>query len=171
LILLAGEIIFILVLLVILLLLIVEDARIRKTKIPVAAVREYWNGLERRQAVRIDTQLNVKYMLVKKKERSLEGLTKDISSSGMRLIANEKFEKGANLIIEFDIPNRRHKLKCEGKVVWSHGDYDDRDEDGRRIFQTGISFSEVSKYDRSKLNEYVNSLIKGKIEPNGCAAT
>ena len=85
----------------------------------------------------------------------LNGYTKDLSSSGMRLITNEKLSNGTLLLIEFDIPDLKNTITADGKVIWGEGEVGERDEKGRRIFQTGSQFVNMKPADKDKLVSYI----------------
>ncbi|MBN1871861.1 MAG: PilZ domain-containing protein [Candidatus Omnitrophica bacterium] len=150
-----SEIMFILILTLVLVMLVREESRIKKSKIPRARIKEYWSGEERRQATRINTTFLVKYTFSKKQTVTLDGHTKDVSTSGMRLLIHEKLNQGTVLLLEFDLPGITSIVKAEGKVVWSSGDFEDRDDEGKRIFQAGIQFTHISENDRNRLSDYV----------------
>ena len=156
--LLIGEILFILILIIILFVLVKEESKIKKSRIPRARIKEYWDGQERRQATRVGTNFTVKYTLSKKQNVILKAQTKDLSSSGMRLLINEKLDKGTLLSLEFDIPDTPVVVKAEGRVVWESGDFADRDEEGKRVFQAGVQFTQMSENDRNCLSDYVTKI-------------
>ena len=157
--LLAAELIFILVLIFVLIILITEEAKIKRSKVTSGAVKEYWDGRERRKSMRIDTSLFVRYSL-KKKHHIRNGQMKDISSGGMRLILNEKFVEGTLLLLEFDLPNTKATIGIKGKVVWSSGKFNERDELGRRLFQTGIQFVNIKSEDNNRLINYITKIAE-----------
>ena len=150
-----AEGIIILILVTSLIILIIEEARIKKSKIPRGTLKEYWNGKERRQAFRINTSLAVKYSVEKKLHIKINGLIKDVSSSGMRLLINEKLSNETLLLLEFDLPELKNTIGAEGKVIWADGNFTERDKIGRRIFQTGIQFVNIKPNDKSKLVAYI----------------
>jgi c-di-GMP-binding flagellar brake protein YcgR len=156
--LLSVEGIIILVLISALVALFIEEIGIKKSSVPYGTVREYWDGEERRRAIRVSTELVVRYSIEKKLHVKINGEVKDISRKGMRLIINEKLSEGILLFLEFDIPDAKETISADGKVVWASGDFDERDESGRRIFQTGVQFINIKPDDDVKLTSYINSI-------------
>ena len=162
--LLIAELIIVAMLLFAVAMLIKEEREIKRSKVPKASVKEYWNGSERRQAVRIDASLIVRYSVEKKQRIRLNGQMKDVSNNGMRLLANEKLTKGTLLLIEFDLPDAKKIISTEGKVAWTNGGFTERDEIGRRIFHTGIQFVSIKPDDKNKLDAYIKNITE-KITP------
>ena len=158
--LLIAEIIIILVLVIGLIIVIIEDHKIKKSKIPKGTVKEYWNGRERRQAIRINASFVVKYSVKKKPYTKLNAHMKDLSHGGMRLLINEKLEEGVLLLLEFNIPDTTDAISTEGKVIWTEGEFSERDEAGRRIFQTGIQFINIKTADKEKLVSYIEKIAE-----------
>lgn len=158
--LLITEVIIILVLIAGLAIVIIEERRVKKLKIPKGAVREYWNGRERRQSMRIDTALIVKYSLEEKQHMKPNGRMRDLSSGGMRLLVNEKLKEGVLLLLEFDIPNTKDVIAAEGRVIWADGGFTERNEIGQRIFQTGIQFINIKSNDKDRLASYIEKIAE-----------
>lgn len=158
--LLIAEIVIIFVLVIALISLILEEEKIKKSKVPRGIVKEYWSGQERRQYLRINTSFIVKYNTEKKSGIKLNGRMKDISSDGMRLLTNEKLVKGALLLLEFDLPDIKGVINAEGKVIWADGKFNERDEIGRRVFNTGIQFISIRPEDRSRLVTYIKKVAE-----------
>ena len=150
-----AEIIIMAVLVTSLIIIILEEGRRKKSKIPTAAIKEYWDGAERRQALRINSSFTVRYNVEKNYHIKLNGHMKNISSGGMQLLANEKLVLGARLFLEFDLPELKNVVCAEGKVVWADGDFTERDEIGRRTFQTGIQFVNIKPNSKKKLVAYI----------------
>jgi len=152
--LLLAEIILILILMLALIALLIEEKGIKKSHIPKGTVEECWDGQERRRAVRIDTSFTVTYNIEKK---TLRGQTKNLSSSGMRLLVNEKLFENTILKLEFTLPQSNETIHAEGKVIWSHGGFSERDDAGRRIFHAGIQFVTIKPKDLEKVISYIET--------------
>ena len=149
------ELIIILVLVLSLIILIIEEAKIKESKVPKGTVKEHWKGEERRQTFRINTSLIVKYSVEKKYHIRLNGRIKDLSSGGMQLLVNEKLFEGMLLLLEFELPESKSAICAEGKVIWKKGNFSERDEAGRRTFQTGIQFVNIKPDDKNRLIAYI----------------
>ena len=138
--------------------LFIEEIGVKKNGVPRGIVKEYWDGKERRKAIRVNTELVVRYSIQKKLRIKRNGETKDISRRGMKLIINEKLPDEALLFLEFDIPEGNATISVDGKVVWTSGDFDERDDSGKRVFQTGVQFINIKPEDDTKLTAYINRI-------------
>ena len=153
-----AEIMIVAILLTALLMLIIEEERSKRKKVPKGSVEEYWKGAERRKSVRIDTSFIVRYTVNEKPNVKLNCRTKDVSSGGMGLLVSERLNEGTVLSLEFLLPDGQVLVKTAGKVVWSSGEFDERNDLGKRVFHMGIEFMDISPDDRSKLVSYIDRL-------------
>lgn len=156
--LLIAQVIIIVVLIITLIALFIEEAGIKKSNIPTGSVKEYWNGRERRKTIRINASLVVKYTVKKNLNRKFNGQMKDISRSGMKLMINEKLAKGTLLLLEFELPYIEKTIAAEGKVIWATGEFGERDEMERRVFHTGIQFTNIKSDDENTLVNYIKEI-------------
>ena len=158
--LLIAEIIVIVMLVAVLITLTLEENELKKSKIPKGNVEEYWSGQERRQSMRINAAFTVKYSVDRKHLIAQNGQMKDVSGDGMRLLVNEKFTEGTLLQLEFDLPNTKDVISAKGEVVWADGEFAERDQNGKRIFQTGIQFVNIKLNDRNRLVDYIKTIAE-----------
>lgn len=158
--LLITEIVIICVLLIALIALIIEEEKIKKSKVPRGTLKEYWSGQERRQSLRINTSFIVRYCVVENPHTKLNGQMKDVSSDGMKLLVNEKLKQGLVLLLEFNISDSKDSINAQGKVVWADGEFTKRDEIGRRVFQTGIQFINIKPDDKNRLVTYIKKIAE-----------
>jgi c-di-GMP-binding flagellar brake protein YcgR len=156
--LLIAELVIIAILVTALLMLMVEEEKIKRGKIPKGAVEEYWKGMERRKSIRIDASFIVRYTVEEKPNTKLNCRTKDISRGGMGLLVNEKLKGGTLLLLEFLLPDGQVLIKAEGKVAWSSGEFNERNELGKRIFHMGIEFVNIKPEARDKLVSYIDKI-------------
>ena len=152
-----SEILFILVLALILFSLYRNERILSKSVLPQAGVEEFWNGPERRKHIRFRKKLVVSYRVVKHPHIKNRCRTIDISEGGMKLIINEKLDKGTMLDIKISIPESGKNIDAEGGVAWTE-DMPERDAFGRRLFFAGIKFSAINEPNGSSLLEYIQSL-------------
>ncbi|MBL7071774.1 MAG: PilZ domain-containing protein [Candidatus Omnitrophica bacterium] len=160
--LLAAELIIVCVLIGALLVMVIEEDKIRKSKVPRGALEEYWEGRERRKSIRITSSFIVRYTIEEKAHTKLNCRTKDISSTGMGLIVNEKLATGTMLLLEFILPETQKLFKAEGKVAWATGEFDERNELGKRLFHMGIEFINIGQDDRNELVSYIEKIAESK---------
>ncbi len=123
---------------------------------PRAKVEECWKGEERREHPRFKKDIEVDYS-IEKKPHLKNGRTVDISKGGMRLLLDQKLEKGSIIDIKMAIPGTREIIEIEGEIVWTN-DADIKDPSGRRFFHSGMKFIAVKKPHGSRLLEYLSSL-------------
>ena len=158
--LLIAEIVIICVLLIALIALIIEEEEIKKSKVPRGTLKEYWSGQERRQSLRINTSFIVRYCVAKNPHIKLNGQMKDVSSNGMKLLVNEKLKQGLVLLLEFNIPDSKDFINAQGKIMWTNGEFTERDEIGRRVFRTGIQFINIKPDDKNRLVTYIKKIAE-----------
>ncbi|BES70308.1 methyl-accepting chemotaxis protein [Marinobacter nanhaiticus D15-8W] len=109
------------------------------------------NGEERRNAERVSGHLLV---TIWHNSTQYEGLSQDISLTGLNLLAKQSFEQGSHLRLQIQMPSddirdfSRHDIvEVEGEVVWR------RDQDNR--YRYGIKFAEQSAAKRQQLEQCV----------------
>ena len=85
--------------------------------------------------------LNVKYSIGGK---SANAKSVDISSSGIRLLLDERTEAGVVLHLEIEIPDSGRIIKLRGDTVWSKESIEDEKGSAKRLFTTGIKFVKSS---------------------------
>lgn len=156
--LLVAELILILVLVTCLIVLVIEEGKAKRAKVSKGSMREYWDGSERRQSMRVTMSLVVRYSVEKKYHIKVNGHMDDVSSGGMRLTASEKLPEGSLLLLEFELPEQKNAVFAEGKVIWSEGKFEERDTEGKRVFQTGIQFANMLVEDRKRLLACIKNL-------------
>jgi len=158
------ELLSILMLAMILFSLYRNERILSKSVLPQAGVEEFWNGPERRKHTRFRKKLVVSYCVIKHPHIKNRCRTIDISEGGMKLILNEKLDKGTILDIKISIPKSEKSIYAEGGVAWTE-DISERDAFGRRLFFAGIKFSAINEPDGSSLLEYIQSLNSKNPEP------
>jgi len=111
--------------------------------------------IERREYVRCDLKTKIKYSLMSspEMESDCQGL---MCVLGLKIMANEKLEKGTQLCIAFNLPEVESEIivKCT-VVAWvRQGEKD--------LFETGIEFLEISKEDKDKISSYIKNMLSKK---------
>ena len=74
--------------------------------------------------------------------------TKDISEGGICLIADQLFEKGAMMRLNFLLPDGGSEIVALGKVRWSR-------KASEHLYENGVSFWHIEDEDRKKLNSFL----------------
>lgn len=135
-----------------------EEAKERKKVEPIGKLEEYWDGKERRKAVRADVALNVRYRLLKSKAANRRSLSKDISRLGACLLLDEKLTQGTLLELEIEVPTFPKSLFTKAEVVWTKESPLQMIE--KRSFYAGVEFLDTDHQSQEKLSSFVESLLK-----------
>ena len=151
------EIAFIILLGIVLFMIYMREVSASKKDSRKASLEEYWSGKDRRRHVRFKDKLEVSYELAKKPKLKNTGHTVDISEGGLKILVDEKFEKGAILGLTIVSPKNGKSTKVEGEVAWSE-EIDGTDPSGRRLFYSGIRFLAIKEPSGASLIEYIHSL-------------
>lgn len=118
-------------------------------------VKGYWDGSNRRSVDRYNITLKVKYYA---NGTPLAGHASDISTKGIKLLLDEKFEKGSLLRLEISLPNQPHIIRASGEVMWTEEATEDEKLSSKRLFNTGIKFSRFHNLDDKKLFDFIYGL-------------
>ncbi len=109
------------------------------------------DGEERRNAQRVSGHLLV---TIWHKESQYEGLSQDISMTGLNLLAKQRFGEGDRLRLQIQMPSddihdftRQRIVEVRGQVVWR------RDQDNRHRY--GIEFADQTAAERKQLEQCV----------------
>lgn len=133
-----------------------------RNRIPVARIQCFWNGAERRDHERVNLVFKARYQVAKEaSDLSLsqhEGLTDDLSSTGLKLIVYERLKIGEKIEMEIEVPPREI-LKCKGTVAWVK-DLAPEERRGeqreKRSFVVGLQFAELSPVIAERLRSFIN---------------
>ncbi|MFB3919547.1 MAG: PilZ domain-containing protein [Candidatus Velamenicoccus archaeovorus] len=107
------------------------------------------NFQEKRQAKRIRVNLPVTYELLGTERLSGKTVSKDLSTTGLRMNMPSFFPSESSFLIKLNFPEVNKIIEGIAKVVWS-----------QRIafsdhYQAGLHFSELNPYFKKWLQEYV----------------
>ena len=127
-----------------------------KRVVPRAKIEECWDGEERRSHGRFNENLEVEYG-VRKKPHLKNGRTVNLSKIGIKLLLDEKLQKGAILGLKIHIPEKRRTIEVEAEVVWTN-DADKKDPSGKRFFFSGLKFISIKEPAGIHLSEYLTHL-------------
>lgn len=136
-----------------------------------AKAHRFWkNGIngkghERRQSIRIDTDIDVLYEIVFDNDKVQKhfSMARNISAGGVNLALDEKLLPETFLKLQLNIPEWNHPIVTEGKIVWVK-EISERfiNQKQERYFATGIKFTEMSSHDQSLLNDFISHHAEGK---------
>ena len=152
------EILLITVLAMIMVTLVIDETNHRKRTKHLTKLKEYWDGKERRVVERHNVTLDVNYSINHTFKNSK---TKDISTRGLGLILEEKFEKRTPLSVEIKIDGGKESIHAKASVMWSKEAVDEEKYSPKRLFETGIKFIRfVDTAHEKKLFDYIRSIEK-----------
>jgi c-di-GMP-binding flagellar brake protein YcgR len=153
------EILVVLVLVLILYTIISDERKKRMRDMRTIKVKECWDGSNRRLVDRFNITLKVKYY---PNGTALQAETSDISTKGIKLLLDEKFERGTPLRLEINLPNEPHIIRVSGEVVWTDEALEDEKLSSKRLFNTGIKFAKFHDSDDKKLFDFIYGLQSQK---------
>ena len=104
--------------------------------------------IEKRKFVRLKAPIGISYAVVKKHKRVSSHLTfvKNISGTGLSLLAKEGLRVGDLLKLEIQIPHLEDSIDATGEVVWLMAP------------EAGVRFCDISAPDLNKILEFVYTI-------------
>ena len=111
---------------------------------------------ERRQSPRVETSIPVRYKVLRDgaEAAGTGSVTCDLSTGGLRFMANDFLSPACRLTVELDIPNLTQPIKAVSKVAWiqkANGEDDFQ-------YHVGNQFMEITKKDQDLIVKYLDSL-------------
>jgi len=143
------------ILCLILFLVWVEEARHRNSIIHGIA-NKYWILRERRHFVRFNSDMKIRYSLINS-NHTHDADTNNISRAGLCISTYEKLKEKDAMELLVDVPGFSKPVKLTGRVIWVK-ELHSHDNQGRRIFYTGIRFNKVSPDSEAILLTHLNKL-------------
>lgn len=98
---------------------------------------------EQRLALRTNLSFDVELIALDSSNKKVRGLTKDISTTGMRVFIPQELKKGDVLYFRIYIPEENWPLTGKAEVVWSKM--------VKNGYECGMVFTEISDQDRGKI--------------------
>lgn len=138
--------------------LIFDERKKRSQDLRLIKLEGYWDGRERRNAERLNVSLAVKYC---ENGKCVAAKSVDISASGIRLLLDEKIGEGTPLKLEIKLPEEKNNIKTRGEVVWAK-EVSEENLPGKRLFNTGIKFSNSQEADEKKLFNFIQGAQQEK---------
>ena len=109
---------------------------------------------ERRQFVRLDTRLDIKYTVLPT-GASQPGATKDIGGGGICLFAEQEMPAGTRLQVAMKLPGREQPVNFTAEVVWSEAYEVIGKSHRQRSVEVGVRFVEVAPQDQEAVMQHV----------------
>jgi hypothetical protein len=111
---------------------------------------------EKRKSPRVKTSIPIRYRVQRDGTEAVGAgsVTCDVSTGGLRFMANEFFSTACRLILELDIPTMEKPIKAVSKVAWIEkakpgADYE---------YEVGNQFMEINAKDKELIAKYVRSI-------------
>jgi len=135
--------------------LIFDEKRRHGREMNFVQLKGFWSGDDRRSTDRLHISFEVKY-IADGKVRISKGM--DISTKGIRLLLDERFEKGTPLVLSIRLPDRKKVIRASGMVVWTSESLEDKKKSPKRLFNTGIKFFRFQDSGEKELFDFMHSL-------------
>lgn len=148
--------VILLILILILVLILREGARARKG-ITHGVANKYWILREKRNFVRFQENMKIRYNRIGSGPRQDDTKIQNISSNGLCISTYEKLKEKDNLEIEIEVPDFSKPVKLIGTVMWVK-ELQSSDEQGRRIFYTGIRIGKIRSESKIILMAHLNTM-------------
>jgi len=153
------EVLCVFVLGMILINILIDERKRRQRDTHLVKLKGYWDGSNRRSSVRLNIALEVKYSV---NGKTCGTKSMNVSVKGIRLLLDEKFEKGTRLALEIHLPNQEHVVKTNGEIVWIKESPEDEASSPKRLFNTGIKFFDFHPREEKRLFDFVSDLKTGE---------
>ena len=112
---------------------------------------------ERRQYVRLDTTLTIRYRVLEEPPPSTATQSLDIGGGGIRIFLKEPLKADTSIELEIFLPEERTSIRCQGKIVWveEFSIYQPDTKIERKELEAGIEFTKISQEDRDRIVKHV----------------
>jgi hypothetical protein len=147
----------ILLVLVLILCLTLKEEIIARKGITHGTANKYWDLREKRRYIRFQDDLVIRYNRVDSGSGWNDIGMKNISKKGVCISTYEKLKKKDMLDMEIEIPGSSKPLRLVGSVMWVK-ELRSPDEDGKRIFYTGLKFGNIAPESEAVLITHLNTL-------------
>ncbi|MCX5687161.1 MAG: PilZ domain-containing protein [Candidatus Omnitrophica bacterium] len=148
----------ILLILILILVLISREGLEARKSITHGVANKYWILREKRNFVRFQENMKIRYNRIGSGPTSQDNTKmQNISNSGLCISTYEKLKEKDNLEIEVEVPDFLKPVKLMGSVVWVK-ELGSFDEQGRRIFYTGIRFGKIRSESKIILMAHLNTM-------------
>ena len=119
----------------------------------------FWGGPDRRKSVRVQIRMTV-HVEVAGQPRFYEAVSRDLSSSGARLILRQELKHCTPIYLEFRLPGALPTLYCPAHVVWAKDTMTSILPGHGSSFLMGIEFLRPTRQVRKELKRFIVRRIK-----------
>ncbi len=151
------EVLCVIVLVMIFSTLLLDERRNRERDLSLIKLKGYWDGDERRTTDRLNVTMEVRYHL---NGRSAVSRSMDISTKGIRILLDERIDKGTPIAVTMRIPGKNHLIQASGSIVWSSESKNESNDPNKRFFNTGIKFYSFRDSGERNLFNFIHEMEK-----------
>lgn len=109
---------------------------------------------ERRKFVRLDTRLDVNYVVLPS-GTAQRTVTKDIGGGGICMIVERQLPLGSRLQVALKLPDREQPINFIGEVMWSEPYEVIGKSEHRKAVECGLRFVEIAPADQEAVMRHV----------------
>jgi len=109
---------------------------------------------ERRSYIRTKSDISLNIEVVKDgQESGIPCLTKNISATGLMLVAQTQLPVGSDIKIDMNIPGALNPVHCIGKIIWINP----AEETGK--YSTGVKFVKIEEDNKNTFLKFLCDTI------------
>ena len=114
---------------------------------------------ERRRFVRLGTQADVAYVVLPG-GTAKRTMAKDVSSSGVRLVAEQPLSAGTQLQIAMALPGSERPVNAIAEIVWSQRYEMVGKGDRQPLVEIGARFAEIAPQDQEAITQFLAASLR-----------
>ena len=99
----------------------------------------------------------VEYSCEGKSSQKILCFPRDISTTGISIITNEKVKKGVIFELAIYLPNYNIPIRAKAKIVWVRDSI--FKSPTKKHYDLGLVFTEIDESDRQKITTYTSAII------------
>ena len=145
-----------LILILVLIITLAEEIRARRG-ITHGIANKYWVLREKRRFVRFQEGMKIRYKHINSNPVQDNVKMRNISRKGLCISTYEKLKPKDTLEIEIEVPGFSKPIKLTGCVMWVK-ELRSPDDQGRRMFYTGMKFGKIAPEAEAVLITHLNNL-------------
>ncbi len=129
-----------------------EERLAGEGRVPLGRLRRLWLKKERRRAPRYRVDWLVRYQRTETIHVPISQ-TRDLSQTGVGLVARERLEVGSRVRMEFTVPGRSFPVSVIGQVMWNR----EVTSNSERLFFMGVQFYRMDPQTTAQLAEVLKT--------------
>jgi len=113
---------------------------------------------ENRKQIRLDIPLDITYRPLDKRFFDADTTSKDISTGGIRMVANQELDPSSDIGLQVHMPDNDEPIVAEAAIVWRRQILNQKNNYKER-YEFGLKFVEISGFDRSRIAKFINTRL------------